>query len=123
MMHRNRRFCVSAVPSAEEMAHMLVARTWTLCSGFYISGHEGYLFLNDSIHEDGAGEWGVIRCSLGAGAHVQVESITFSWCDFPRALAYVQDAIAGRMDANDFARPVSLRLETPEKHKRCHLCA
>ena len=60
---------------------------------------------------------------LGADHHVQIESITFSWCAFDQALRFVTEALAGRMDANDFARPVALRLETPEQHKRCPLCA
>jgi len=101
---------------------MLTERTWTLCSGFFIPGHD-YLFLNDATHEDGAGEWGVIRGGLGADRHVQVESITMSWCSFERGLSHIQDALAGRMDGNDFVRPVIVRLETPEQHKRCHLCS
>ena len=122
MMHARRIFCVSPVASAEELAHMLTERTWTLCSGFYVQGHERYLFLNDSTCEDGAGEFAVIAGALGATHHVQIESITFSWCAFDEAVKHMQDALAGRMDANDFARPVTLRLETPEQHKRCHLC-
>jgi hypothetical protein len=102
---------------------MLTERTWCLCSGFYVRGHEGYLFLNDATCEDGAGEFVVVAGALGAGKHVQVESITMSWCEFDQALLYIQDAIAGRMDANDFARPVALHLETPAQHERCHLCA
>ena len=54
---------------------------------------------------------------------MQIESITMSWCSFEEALAHIQNALAGRLDANDFARPVKLRLETPEQHKRCPLCA
>src|SRR5450432_2355291 len=80
VMHSRRRFCVSPVATAEELARMLTERTWTLCSGFYVHGHEGYLFLNDSTCEDGAGEFSVIHGGLGAERHVQVESITFSWC-------------------------------------------
>ena len=123
MMHAHRVFCVSPVESAEELAHMLTERTWTLCCGFYVRGHEGYLFLNDATCEDGAGEFSVILGGVGPERHVQVESITFSWCAFDQALAYVRDALAGRMDGNDFARPVTLRLETPEQHQRCSLCA
>ena len=123
MMHKNRRFCVSPVASAEELARMLTERTWCLCSGFYVTGHENYLFLNDSTCEDGAGEFSVIRGGLGAEQHVQVESITFSWCDFDRGLAFIRDALAGGMDLSDFASPVTLQLETPDQHKRCHLCA
>lgn len=102
---------------------MLTERTWCLCSGFYVQGHEDYLFLNDATCEDGAGEFSVVAGGLEAEQHIQVESITFSWCEFDPALKHVQDALAGRMDRNDFARSVTLRLETPEKHQRCHLCA
>jgi hypothetical protein len=123
MMHSHRRFCVGSVESAEELAHMLTERTWCLCCGFYVQGHENYLFLNDATCEDGALEIAVIAGGLGAEQHVQIESITFSWCEFETALKYVQDALAGRMDRNDFARPVTLRLETPEQHQRCPLCA
>jgi hypothetical protein len=122
-MHAHRRFSVSSVASAEELAHMLTERTWCLCSGFYVQGHENYLFLNDATSEDGAGEFAVIAGALGADLHVQIESITMSWCDFDQALGYIRDALAGRMDANDFARPVTLHLETPEQHQRCPLCA
>src|SRR5689334_7103131 len=82
MMHRNRRFCVSAVPDPVELARMLTERTWTLCSGFFIAGHEDTLFLNDATCEDGAGEYGVIRGRIGSAQYVQVESVTFSWCTF-----------------------------------------
>jgi hypothetical protein len=122
-MHAHRVFCVSPVASADELAHMLTERTWCLCSGFYVQGNENYLFLNDSTCEDAAGEFSVIRGGLGATQHLQVESITFSWCDFDRGLAFIRDALAGGMDHNDFARPVTLHLETPEQHQRCHLCA
>ena len=122
-MHSRRRFCVSPVATAEELARMLTERTWTLCSGFYIVGNENYLFLNDSTCEDGAGEFSVVQGGLGAERHVQLESITFSWCTFDRGLAFIRDALAGGMDQNDFAQPVMLRLETPEQHQRCHLCA
>jgi hypothetical protein len=123
MMHAHRRFCISPVATPEELAHMLTERTWTLCSGFYIVGHENYLFLNDATCEDGAGEFAAILGGLGADGHVQIESITMSWCSFEEALAHIREALAGRWDRNDFARPVTLRLETPEQHQRCSLCA
>ena len=122
-MHAQRGFCINPVASAEELARMLTERTWTLCSGFYVQGHENYLFLNDATHEDGAGEFAAIVGGLGAERHVQIESITMSWCSFEQALTHIQDALAGRWDRNDFARPVTLRLETPEQHQRCPLCA
>lgn len=122
-MHRNRRWGVSAVTSAEELAHMLTERTWTLCSGFYVAGHEDYLFLNDSTHEDGAGEYAACRGGIYSKEFVQIESITFSWCDYAKALAYILQALAGCWDANEFAAPVTLHVEAAERHRRCHLCS
>lgn len=81
MMHRNRRWVVNSVATMEELADMLTQRTWTLCSGFCVEGHGGYLFLNDATSEDGAGEYAVIRGTVGDSTWLQVESITFSWCD------------------------------------------
>lgn len=123
MMHTNRVWCVTTVESAEELARMLTETTWTLCSGFQIAGHPGYLFLNDATSEDGAAEFGVIKGGLTATDHVQIESITFSWCSFDQALAHIRAALAGSYDASEFARPVELRLEAPNDHGRCHLCA
>jgi hypothetical protein len=122
MMHSRRRFSVSQVSTAEELAHMLSERTWTLCSGFYVAGHEEYLFLNDATHEDGAGEYGVIKGKVGPEPVVQLESITFSWCTPAKALGYIRMALAGQMDGTDLRRTMTLRLETPAQHRRCRLC-
>lgn len=116
-----RRWCVSSVPTPEELAQMLTQRTWTLCSGFIVAGQEDFLFLNDATHEEGAGEWGILKGGM-AGPHTQLESITFSWCDEQKALSFIRQALAGEMNASEFARPVTVRLETPELHGRCHLC-
>lgn len=126
MMHENRRWGVGPVASPEALAHMLTERTWTLCAGFYVVGHPDYLFLNDATSEDGAGEYGVIRGGLGAAQHVQIESITFSWCEYLEALALIRQVLAGEMDGNRFGglgRSIRLRLETVKEHGRCHRCA
>jgi hypothetical protein len=122
MMHGHRRFCVNPVASAEELARMLTERTWTLCSGFFVQGHENYLFLNDSTHEDGAGEYAVILGGLDAEHRMQIESVTMSWCPVDQGLAYIRNALSGEWDANDFRKPVVLHLETPLQHGRCLHC-
>ncbi len=122
MMHATRVWCVHTVESAEELARMLTETTWTLCSGFRIAGHPGYLFLNDATSEDGAAEFGVIKGAIDAHRHAQIESITFSWCTQSQALAHIRAALAGRYDASEFARPVTLHLEPPDLHRRCPLC-
>jgi hypothetical protein len=125
MMHSNRRWCVRPVATPEELAKILAKRTCTLCSGFYVTGHEQYLFLNDSTHEDGAAEFGVIKGPYGAVLHFQLESVTFSWCTVEEAVAHIRDAIAGRMDESDFCRPVTLHLDSPEqhRHRQCGFCS
>lgn len=120
-MHEKRRWCVSTIATPEELARMLTERTWTLCSGFTVAGHDRYVFLNDATSEDGAGEFGVIV--RDGSQYRQIESITFSWCGYEDGLRYILQALAGEMDRSDFARPVTVALEVPEQHRRCHLCA
>ena len=91
----------------------------TLCTGFFVSGHEEYLFLNDATHEDGAFEVGIVK-RVPEG-FIQVESVTFSWIDQASALICIQQALDEEYDHQ--GRPVSVRLETPEEHKRCRHCA
>ena len=126
MMHTKRRWVLGSVVTIEELARMLTRSTWTLCSGFYVEGHPGTIFLNDATHEDGAAEFGIARLK-GPNEWIQVESVTFSWTDEPRAAEFIRAGIAGEMDASDFARPIDLegRLDTPEEHRKrhCHLCA
>lgn len=124
MFHRKRRWVLSPVASIAELAHMLTQRTWTLCSGFYVEGHPDTILLNDATHEDGAAEFGVCR-STQPSEWIQVESITFSWIDERKAAELIRAAIASEFDSNDFARPINLegRLDDPQSHGRCHLCA
>lgn len=119
MMHDKRTWCVAPVDSAEELARKLTEMTWTLCTAFEL---EGYLFINDATSEDGAGEFAVVK-RRGDGTFLQVESVTFSWCSYEDALEHIRRAITGQDDANDFAKPVTPQLESPEEHGRCHLCA
>ena len=125
MMHTSRRWVLNSVATIEELARILTQSTWTLCSGFYVEGHP-YLFLNDATHEDGAAEFGIAKV-LGPSEWLQVETITFSWCDEPKAAGYIRAALAGDFDVSDFARKIDLagRLDTPEEHRKrhCHLCA
>jgi hypothetical protein len=59
------------------------------------------------------------------GQYIQVESITFSWCDEAKSLDYVRRTLTGEFDGNDFAAAVEPRLETPAEHKAryCQACA
>lgn len=121
MMHQRRVHCLHPVPTTEELARMLMEQTWTLCSAFVVVGHEDYLFLNDATHEDGAGEYAVIK-KLPDGRFNQVESITFSWSDRQKSLLYIENTLDGWFDEADFVVQVRPTIQTPEQHGRCHLC-
>lgn len=120
MFHRNRVWCVTPVESAEDLARKLTETTWTCCTAFELAG---YLWLNDATSPDGGQEYGVIKKAGPNGRSLQVESITFSWCDRATALEYIQRTLRGEDDANDFAREVSPSLQTPPEHGRCCHCA
>jgi hypothetical protein len=119
MMHKRRRWMITRAKTPEQLARDLTEQTWTLCTGFEL---EGYLFLNDSTSEDGAQEYAIVL-SLPDGTYVQIESITFGWCSFHKALANIEHITAGTADRSEFRHAVAPRLDTPDVHGRCPLCA
>ena len=121
MMHARRRWCLSEVESPEELARRLTQSTWTLCTAFFVRGHERYVFLNDATHEDGAAEFAVVR--LKDGQYTQIESITFSWCSGQRALDLIRQVLTGDFDNASYATHVHPRIEEASAHGRCPLCA
>jgi len=92
MLHTRRIWTVANVPSEEDLAAKLVDHIWCTCNGFRF---RGYLFLNDATCPDGAQEYAIIKEITG----LQVESITFSWCSYYRALQLICEIVAGRYDA------------------------
>ena len=120
MMHDNRRWVVTPVESAEDLVRKLTEHTWTCCTAFALGG---YLWLNDATCPDGAQEYATIKRCGRNGKPLQVESITFSWCDCRAALRYIRRTLRGEDDDNDFAFEVSPTLETPDEHGRCRHCA
>jgi hypothetical protein len=94
--------------------------TWTLCAAFSVEGHPDYLFLNDATHEDGAGEWGIVK-KVPSG-FIQVESVTFSWCDRAQALAYIKTALSGAWDQPG-GQVITPTIQTPREHGTCRHCA
>ena len=119
MLNNKRCWCVGEVATPEELADKLTNYTWTLCTGFKIGN---YAFLNDSFSEDGAQEYGVINLQTGR----QIESITFSWCNYNKALQYIYSILEGHFDNNscsiDAGINIKKQLQTPKQHKKCHLC-
>lgn len=118
MMHKHRIHCLGPVDTARHLAEKLTGTTWTLCTGFYLEGRPDYLFLNDSISEDSAVEFGIIKRT--ANGLIQVESVTFGWQTNGEALKTIESALAGEFDSQGW--PVTVHLdESPNHH--CHLCA
>lgn len=130
MLHKNRRWVLFAVPTAEDLARKLTEMTWCGCNGFTVAGTD-YLFLNDATSGDRAQEYAVVKRigadiivhEGGVSTALQVESITFSWCTYERALDLIRHVLAGEYDHADYAVPVTLRLDTREQHGRCAHCA
>jgi len=113
--HKNRRWAIVEVATAEELAEKLTEHDWTACTGFE---HGGYLFLNDSTSADGAQEYAVVRRSDLR----QIESITFGWCTRLEALHYIQRTVAGEF-TEELGSVAPERLETPAAHGTCGRCA
>jgi len=116
LFHKKRTWSVAPVASPEDLAEKLIEHTWTLCTGFE---RQGWLFLNDALSEDGAQEYGVIQRQTDK--LIQVESVTFSWMTPDKALAFIRETLEGKLEV--MYGEVKLKLETPETHGTCPLCA
>ncbi len=122
-MHNNRVWSLSEVQTVEELAEMLTKTVWCCCSAFFIADHPEYVWLNDATSEDGAQEYAVCRIGASDDQLIQIESITFSWCDYEKAVSYIQSTLNGDDDDNDWARKVTALIQTADEHGRCPLCA
>lgn len=124
MLHTRRRWQVGEVESPEDLARKVTETTWTLCTGFWVKGSDGYLFLNDSTSEDAVVEFAVIKGGLKDPERNQIESITFGWCSFEEALEIIQEILKG--DFDDGGSWFTVRdeaVQSLEDHGTCHLCA
>lgn len=117
MWHKNRSFSVADVVTAEELAKKLTQYTWSLCNGFRLGE---LLFLNDSTSPDGLQEYAVVH----EPTSIQVESITFGWCNCEQALELIREV------QRDVAKGTNLdldritnKIQTPQEHGRCGHCA
>ncbi|MGI2907155.1 hypothetical protein [Tolypothrix sp. VBCCA 56010] len=87
MLHNKRTWTINEVSSPEQLAEKLTAHTWTGCTGFKLGN---LLFLNDATSGDGAQEYAVVALYTN-NDFLQIESITFSWCSYEQALAYIKN--------------------------------
>jgi hypothetical protein len=116
MLHTHRTWAVADVATADELAEKLTSMTWCLCVGFRL---DGVLFLNDATSENGAQEYAVVReCD-----HRQIESVTFSWIDRPKAERIIRAAVADRLSQAGYGAVAPSRIEPIARHGRCRFCA
>lgn len=118
MLHSKRIWSVFPAESAEWLAEQLTQYTYCGCNGFRLGE---YLFVNDATCADGAQEYGVLR--LARDHYVQIESLTFSWMTETQALDIIRRVLVGEFDQEQYATIDARRLQTPEEHGRCCLCA
>jgi len=112
-MFFKRIYCLTGVPTVEDLADKLLTATWCLCTAFRLDGHDDTLFLNDSTSPDGIQEYAVVRHI--EGAWYQVESISFGWIDNPeKAARHIATAISGGYDAHK-QDPEALRFHGPQQ--------
>jgi hypothetical protein len=116
MFHQNRRFVVADIARAGDLVQKFKGpiQTWTLCTGWR---YKGWLWLNDSLSENGAQEYAVVK----EADMVQWESITVSWASEEFLRAVIQQLDFGRLEGPFYSHITNL-IETPEQHGRCHLC-
>ena len=124
MMHRNRVWQVNSRPrTLEEIATAICedGGSWTACTAWDL-GDGRHVLVNDATCEDGAGEWGPLL-KQSDGSWRQVESITFSWCPYAKALEYLREIVAGSYDDGAYGSIHASRIQTHEQHQTCGACA
>lgn len=93
MFHDDRRWCVRPEETPEDVARHVTRRTWPPCTAFAVGG---YLFLNDSLPDDGSTDFAVVkRPTEPGGRFVQVASLTLGFFRYDDALGHVRRALAG----------------------------
>ncbi len=123
MLHDDRIWSIREIELAEELARMLTEATWSCCQAFSVRGYSQYVWVNDSTSSDRLQEYGVLKRDCPDGKIMQIESITFSWCNFDQALRFIQMTLAGMDDNNSFACETVTTLQTPLEHGKCQHCA
>lgn len=120
MLHESRIWGIHPASHIESLARDLTQFTWTCCTAFLLGD---YIFANDSTSADGAQEYAVLRDPGAEHPFVQIESITFSWCDENEAIELISRVLAGNYDGEHYGKVQRRRLQTRAEHKTCHLCA
>jgi len=137
MLHSKRRWQVTPVATAQDLANKLTDMTWTCCTGFR---HNRFLWLNDATSANGAQEYAVVwladgQSDFGQLCGTQVESVTFGWYTPPELLTpherreaiYLHNLeLIELVEASSVTEPpmrarVIVCIEDPTRH-RCGYC-
>ncbi len=118
MLYSKRIWSIVPAASAEWLAEQLNQCTWCDCTGFRLGI---YVLVNDATCADGAQEYGVFR--EDGDHYVQIESLTFSWMTCDEAKSIIRRVVAAEFDHAKYGTVARNRLQTPDQHARCHLCA
>ena len=123
MFHDDRIWCVRPEGTPEAVALLVTRRTWPACTAFTVGG---YLFLNDSLPEDGATDYAVVKRPIAPGGRfVQVASLTLGFWSYENALDLIRSVLAGDYDAPASTFAVEPHLEPAAGHvaRRCPFCS
>ena len=123
MFHDDRTWCVRPDGTPEDVALQVTRRTWPRCTAFETGG---YLFLNDSLPEDGSTDYAVVkRPTAPGGRFVQVASLTLGFWSYENALDLIRSVLAGDYDAPASAFAVEPHLEPAPEHvaRSCPFCS
>ncbi len=123
MFHDDRVWRIRPAETPEVVALLVTRQTWPACTAFEIGS---YLFLNDSLPEDGSTDFAVVkRPTVRGGVFVQVASLTLGFFRYENALGLIGRVLAGDYDAPVTSLAVEPRLETAPEHiaRRCPFCS
>ena len=123
MFHDDRIWCVRPEGTPEAVALLVTRRTWPPCTAFAVGG---YLFMNDSLPEDGSTDYAVVKHPTEPGGRfVQVASLTLGFWSYENALDLIRSVLAGDYDAPASNLAVDPHLEPAPAHvaRRCQFCS
>ncbi|MBX9628243.1 MAG: hypothetical protein K2X82_30875 [Gemmataceae bacterium] len=123
MFHDDRTWCVRPEGTPEAVAMQVTRRTWPACTAFAVGD---YLFLNDSLPEDGSTDYAVVkRPTEPGGRFVQVASLTLGFWSYENALDLIRSVLAGDYDAPASTFAVDPHLEPAPAHvaRCCPYCS
>jgi len=121
MFFEKRKYTIKEYKSVADdvarLAYDLADVTFCGCQGFKI---DNYYLLNDSTGADGAQEYAVFK--KVDNQLIQIESITFSWCNHHEALQYISNILFGKYDNENYKSIDFAERIDNHKNMSCYLC-